>query len=463
MVNKKNKKISIIGGGSRSWCIEIVLSLLDSEIKAANIYLYDIVTLRAEQNVEIFRKYIKHMKLEWKVDMETNLESAIKDSDVIIISIIPDNYKKIKRDLLICENYGLKQTSGDTVGPAGFFRGLKCVPIFTEYAKIIRERAKDALVLNFTNPLVLSTQTLYKEYPDIKALGFCPEFLYSQVFYKKICAKILNNRIDDDYWEYSAIGLNHFIWVNRMNYKGKSMIDAVKKYFQENSFLNLDSTERIIKSIVQKYDGLPGARMEYFLEFLPYNDFLGNKEIVGQYFSEKNLIEVRMKSVSKSQEFLNDDKFIIDYLKKRVTYCYRKDVCIKCNPINCWRSICKKIPKIIEIICDHKDDSITYNTCIATDKYGHVKELQISISKDAIIIENNEDYTLSNSVQKLIKQQMIMVDNIIQGVRECSIEDLKEAFCNDNMLMNIELSTKINIFDSLMESRYDDEKKSFGR
>lgn len=451
------KKICILGGGSKSWCIEMVMSFLDSNLEPGNIVLYDIMALRAEQNARLFHKYICKRDLQWLVSIDENLQSAISNSDIVIISIVPDSYHRIKNDFKICAEYGVKHISGDTVGPAGFMRSIKCISIFTEYANLIMKYASNALVINFTNPLVLSTQVLCSKFPGIKAVGLCPEFLYAHEYYKRICEVIFEKKIEKGEFKFSALGINHFIWVNCLEFNGKDAINDVKDYFFKDSTSNiLNNKEKIIKYIVEKYDCLPAARLEYFLEFLPYSEFLGNSEIIGDIFEKEVLIEARMKNCTKNQKY-NIDVEDIEYFQKRVTYCYRKDICAICKPNSCWRAICKKIPKIIDIVHNHKNEEFLYNMCLKENfldaDHGRVKEFQVNISSNGFNIIENDRNKLPDVVSKLLDEQMSMVENIICGVKKKNIMMLKEVFCKDMMLEHLSKTAREDLFEALIKER----------
>ena len=73
-------------------------------------------------------------------------------------------------DVHHAEKYGIYQPVGDTVGVGGYSRALRTLGTYKYFALKIKENCPNAWVINYTNPMSLCVKTLYKTFPEIKAL-----------------------------------------------------------------------------------------------------------------------------------------------------------------------------------------------------------------------------------------------------------------------------------------------------
>ena len=125
----------------------------------------------------------------------------------------------------IPERYGIRQSVGDTVGPGGFVRAMRAIPMLAEIARAISEHCPDAYVCNLTNPMSVLTGTLYKVFPEIRAWGECHEVTKL----RHIIAWLANRKagriaytISDV--EVNVLGINHFTFVDRAVVCGVDMM-----------------------------------------------------------------------------------------------------------------------------------------------------------------------------------------------------------------------------------------------
>ena len=75
---------------------------------------------------------------------------------------------------------------GDTAGPGGLVRALRTIPMYVEIAEAVAAYAPNAWVINYTNPMTLCNETLYRVFPGIKAFGCCHEVFGTQEVLKGI-------------------------------------------------------------------------------------------------------------------------------------------------------------------------------------------------------------------------------------------------------------------------------------
>ncbi len=229
---RNNIKIAYIGGGSRLWARNIMSDLALEKDLSGEVYLYDIVYEAAKNNAIIGNKMmsLKEAKGTWYFKAVESIDDALLNADFVLISILPGTFDEMAKYVHLTEKYGIRQTVGDTVGPAGIFRGLIMMPMYEVIAKSIEKNCRDAWVINFTNPMTLCVQTLYDVFPKIKAFGNCHEIFFVQ----KILARALKEKtgIEVAFHEIdiNPIGINHFTWINYAAYRNINIMPIYQEF-----------------------------------------------------------------------------------------------------------------------------------------------------------------------------------------------------------------------------------------
>ena len=155
-------KVAYIGGGSRGWAWGFMTDLaMDGDI-CGTMRLYDIDRSAAERNEIIGGKISAHPDAvsRWRYTVADSLKEALTGADFVVISILPATFEEMRSDVHLPERVGVYQPVGDTVGPGGFMRAMRTIPMFVEIAEAIRDHAPEAWVINYTNPMSLCMRTL---------------------------------------------------------------------------------------------------------------------------------------------------------------------------------------------------------------------------------------------------------------------------------------------------------------
>ncbi len=142
----KNLKVAYIGGGSRGWAWGFMKDLAMDADLCGSVRLYDIDRDAAKRNEIIGNRISSHpdAKARWKYEVADSLEEALTGADFVVISILPGTFDEMESDVHLPERLGVYQPVGDTVGPGGFMRAMRTIPMFVEIAQAIRDFATDA-------------------------------------------------------------------------------------------------------------------------------------------------------------------------------------------------------------------------------------------------------------------------------------------------------------------------------
>lgn len=148
----------------------------------------------------------------------TDAREAIAGSDFVFAAIRVGGLHGRQCDEHVALDLGV--LGQETTGAGGLAYALRTVPVMLDYARMIKELAPSAYVLNFTNPAGIITEAMQAVLGD-RVLGICdtPSGLGRRV------AAILgldHQRVQMDY-----LGLNHLGWMRRLLYDGVDLLPAL--------------------------------------------------------------------------------------------------------------------------------------------------------------------------------------------------------------------------------------------
>jgi len=283
--------IAYIGGGSLNWATRLMADLAHDTTLAAHVRLYDIDGAAAERNATIgarFADVSEGTPATYKA--VATREQALTGADIVVVSILPGDFADMAHDVDIPARHGIRQAVGDTVGPGGFVRAMRSIPMMVQIAEAIRDHAPGAWVCNLTNPMSVLTGAMYHAFPAIRLWGECHEVtkLRHQV------AWIANQGTGGPRYSHrdvrvNVLGINHFTFVDAIGLDGRDMLPAYRAFADQHGNSGwtpreIDPTDEHDRYFMDrsrvKFDlyrrfGIPAAAGDRHLaEFVPQGDYL---------------------------------------------------------------------------------------------------------------------------------------------------------------------------------------------
>jgi len=164
-------KVAIIGGGSYLWspgfCRQFIrsqrlkdieLALMDRDAQALELVAETVEIMRNQED--------SPLRLAKTLDMDAALDAA----DYVLVSISTGGLEAMRHDVEIPQKYGIWHTVGDTVGPGGWSRAVRNIPVFHEIASRISRLCPSAWMINVSNPLTPLTRVPTRCF-GVKAIG----------------------------------------------------------------------------------------------------------------------------------------------------------------------------------------------------------------------------------------------------------------------------------------------------
>ena len=220
-------KVAFIGAGSLGFTRGLVRDILTFPIlKDATLSLMDINPERLEFAQKAVQRIVDLGKYPAKVTATMDRIEAIRDADVVIVTILAGGVDIWRYDIEIPMKYGINTNVGDTRGPSGVFRALRTIPVMLGIAKDMERYCPEAVMLNYTNPMAMLCRAMQRE-SFIQLTGLCHSVQGT--------AEMLAKWIDAPMSEitYTCAGINHQAWYLEYKWKGQDAYPLIRKVITE--------------------------------------------------------------------------------------------------------------------------------------------------------------------------------------------------------------------------------------
>jgi len=317
----ENVKIAYIGGGSRGWAWGLMSDLAANDDMSGDVYLYDIDFEASKNNEIIGNKFnnAEGAKSKWNYYAVETIDEAMKDADFVVISILPGTFEEMRSDVHCPEKYGIYQPVGDTTGPGGIIRALRTVPMIEEIAKAVQRNCPDAWVINYTNPMALCVKALYDTFPEIKAFGCCHEVFGTQKLLARGLEEICGiENVDRKEIKVNVVGVNHFTWLTKAEYKDINLFDVYKKLIHKHNNGGVEGTihttdknwmnksftscELVKMDLFERYGYIAAAGDRHLAEFCEGNWYLENPDKVKEMGFALTTVDWRIEDLNNRLE-----------------------------------------------------------------------------------------------------------------------------------------------------------------
>ncbi|MDR2044482.1 MAG: alpha-glucosidase/alpha-galactosidase [Clostridium sp.] len=329
----QNVKIAYLGGGSRGWAWGLMSDLATAPDMCGTVALYDIDREAARKNRTIGNLCgsLPDCRSVWKYEVADTLADALAGADFVVISITPGTFEEMESDVHAPEKYGIYQSVGDTAGPGGLIRALRCLPMFEEFAAAVRRHCPEAWVVNYTNPMSVCVRTLYRVFPEIKAFGCCHEVFGTQAL---LCAMLDElcgmKEIPRDEIKVNVVGINHFTWLTKARYREFDLFPLYREFAlkyrgtgytanTEENRLNryFRCREKVKFDLFLRYGVVAAAGDRHLAEFCPGNWYLKDPETVKDWGFELTPVSWRRQQLrerlAKSERLASgEERFVLN-------------------------------------------------------------------------------------------------------------------------------------------------------
>lgn len=217
-------KIAIIGGGSYTWAFGFLRQFTGSQHLAdSQVALMDLDAEALELVRRAGEKCCQMHDSPLKIIATTQLDPALDGADFVLVSISTGGLDAMRADIEIPQHYGVYHTVGDTVGPGGWSRAVRNVPVFHHIASRMKALCPSAWMLNVSNPLSILTRVPHKCF-GIKTIGMCPGADGHVKALVRLAGLEANGRQD-----FTITGIDHGSWLTSLYCDGVDVLAKLKE------------------------------------------------------------------------------------------------------------------------------------------------------------------------------------------------------------------------------------------
>ena len=446
----KNVKIAYIGGGSKQWARVFMNDLALDNSFTGEISLYDIDSEAALRNKLIGDRINENPKCinKWKYTVAKDIKECLTGATFVVISILPGTFDEMMVDVHAPNKYGVYQTVGDSTGPGGVLRAMRSVPIFIEYAKKIEKYAKDAWVINFTNPMSLCTMSLFDSFKGIKAFGCCHEVFHAQNFLAMCMEEELglSERPKREEIVVDVSGINHFTWISEAKYKDddifKYLPSFIDKHIDEGIYEGEDKFafkyntfaygNKVKMDTFKRYGVLAAAGDRHLVEFFPNEMYSKDEETLKNNGVLITPVSYRIDNMNKK---INESILMAEG---------KKEIELKKSD--------EEAIDIMKALLGLK----TLKTNVNYINNGQVEYLPLGslVESNCIFSENNIEPLKSNSLPKEVEGFILrntLNNNLLyEGIKERDLNKIFNSFKNQPFLDTLTLEEKKNLFKEMV-------------
>ncbi|MBP5198245.1 MAG: 6-phospho-beta-glucosidase [Lachnospiraceae bacterium] len=235
---KEGLKIVTIGGGS-SYTPELIEGFINryDKLPVRELWLVDIEEGRQKLEITagLARRMIEHANVPIKLFTSLDRREALKDADFVTTQMRVGQIEARIKDERIPISHGL--LGQETNGAGGLFKGLRTIPVILDICRDMEELCPDAWLINFTNPVGMVTEAVFRYGAHKKTIGLCNV----PIGMERGAMDILKAKKEDIFMTFA--GLNHMVFANHVFLKGKEVTERVIEGWGTQSMKNIKALE----------------------------------------------------------------------------------------------------------------------------------------------------------------------------------------------------------------------------
>jgi 6-phospho-beta-glucosidase len=245
-------KIAVAGGGS-TYTPELVEGFVTraSRIPVDELVLLDVDDDRLEIVGGLARRMLAKAGWGARLTLTTDQDRALDGADFLLVQLRVGGQQARLSDETLPLGFGC--IGQETTGPGGFAKALRTVPVVLEMAEeTARRAARDAWIIDFTNPTGIVTQALLDD--GHRAVGLCNV----AIGFQRLFAGYLG--VAPDRVELDHVGLNHLTWERAVMLDGRDYLpELLTRHLEE-----LSGRTELPGGLIEELGAVPSYYLRYY-------------------------------------------------------------------------------------------------------------------------------------------------------------------------------------------------------
>ncbi|MHB0879086.1 MAG: family 4 glycosyl hydrolase [Anaerolineae bacterium] len=256
-------KLTLVGAGS-AFTLSVVADMaLRPHLAGSTIALVDTDGEALDLSARIASRMVQAAGADLTIESATERTALLPGSDFVLNSISVGEPWAREGDVAIGEEYGIYQPTSQTVGPAGFVRGLRVIPHAVAIAKDVAALCPAATVLDLANPMAPVCRAMVRE-AGVKVVGLCEAWKMSL----PLLARAVGLPVAD--LDLVSVGTNHLGWALALYHGGRDVLpEALERLHRSENRALLDSAP-VARDIYAALGLWPTGSEDHIAEWFPY-------------------------------------------------------------------------------------------------------------------------------------------------------------------------------------------------
>lgn len=223
-------KISIIGAGSAVFSMSLINDMVRTPgLADSTISFMDINPDKLETAYLLCKRFAQERGINLKLEKTTDRRESIKGADFVINTALAAPHDRLREGWDIARKNGYRfGGSLHVIHDEAFWVNFYQLRLMEDVVKDILELAPKAWFVLVANPVQAGTTYLKRKYPQLNMVGMChgSNGVYS------VAGRMGMER---EHVTFECPGVNHFVWLTKLYYKGQDALPALKKWVDEKS------------------------------------------------------------------------------------------------------------------------------------------------------------------------------------------------------------------------------------
>jgi alpha-galactosidase len=223
-------KITIIGAGSAVFSLSLVRDLcLTPSLRGSSVCFMDINSERLDAIHALCGRYARETGIELQLHKTTDRREALRGADVVVNAALVAGHQRLRAGWEVARKYGYRWGGSlHVMHDEAFWINFYQLRLFESVIEDLLELCPQAWYIQSANPVQAGVTYLARRYPQAQVVGLCHGFggVYS-------IARVLG--LEKEHLTYELPGVNHFIWLTKLFYKGQDAFPLLDRWIAEQA------------------------------------------------------------------------------------------------------------------------------------------------------------------------------------------------------------------------------------
>lgn len=227
-----NIKISLIGAGSGAFSLALIRDLcLTRNLEGCTVNFMDIDPQRLNGSANVCRRYAAELGVNLRIEQTLNRAECLEGADFVINTTLVAGHARLRSGWEIAQRHGYRWGGSLAImHDEAFWINFYQLRLFESLAEDILRICPNAWYLKVANSVLGGTTLLSRKYPSLKMTGLCHGFggVYQ-------IAQLALGEYEKEHLSFELPGVNHFIWLTKLSYKGEDVLPRFRRWVEEES------------------------------------------------------------------------------------------------------------------------------------------------------------------------------------------------------------------------------------